>query len=404
MKGFFRIIASFGALQLLTLISPFLLLPIVARIAGEAGWASIAIGQAIGNVAGIAVNYGWSLRGPSRIARAEQGENSGIFAESLASRAVVFAVVAPGAILITAILSEPDFVLLSSGMTFAMMLTGMSPNWFYIGIGKVRPLIYYAAIPKLASNVLGAILILATRNLLIYPIVLIAASIFTLVSITIRVTTLSRLRTALHWRRIFYTLRDHTPATGTDILEASFSSAPLIVAGVLLPALPTSQLASADKLYKLGLYAVSALGSAVQSWIYGPNRHPSLRRSKAAILAHLTLGVLGGISLALIGPLATSILFGSSLSADFNIMFWYGITYIALNITTSLMRHVLFPAKRDGFVLLANGLAAFFGLPTMVILTIAFGAPGVVAGLAISQFIVTTVLIYPAFTSVRRLR
>jgi len=66
-----RRLTGFTLLPLLSLVTPFLLMPVIARVAGGGGWSSVVAGQAVGTFGATVVFWGWNVVGPVQAARAE---------------------------------------------------------------------------------------------------------------------------------------------------------------------------------------------------------------------------------------------------------------------------------------------------------------------------------------------
>ena len=89
-------ISAFAGLPLLSSLTPFLLLPYIARVGGEGTWNALAVGQAVGSLAAILVALGWTLSGPARVAGTSDPElRRHLYAISLLTRLVAFAVCLP---------------------------------------------------------------------------------------------------------------------------------------------------------------------------------------------------------------------------------------------------------------------------------------------------------------------
>ena len=62
-----RRLLGFMLLPAIAALSPIIALPVVVRIAGDAGWASAIAGESIGTFAAIAIGWGWATIGPALI-------------------------------------------------------------------------------------------------------------------------------------------------------------------------------------------------------------------------------------------------------------------------------------------------------------------------------------------------
>jgi len=86
-RSVLRRLTGFTVLPLLSLVTPFLLLPVVARVAGPSGWSSFVAGQAVGMVGATVVFWGWNVGGPVLVAQASSAvERAEVYAASLRTR------------------------------------------------------------------------------------------------------------------------------------------------------------------------------------------------------------------------------------------------------------------------------------------------------------------------------
>jgi PST family polysaccharide transporter len=142
--------------------------------------------------------------------------------------------------------------------------------------------------------------------------------------------------------------------------------------------------------------AVIALGNAFQAWVLEPSALDVRRRHRLAIISHVGLGAVGGLGIALLGPLLTGIVFGTAVAAAPIPSLLYGVAFFFLSSTTPLIRNILIPAQRYRTVFMATIASAVVGISTMV-LGSALGSAGLVAlGVAAAEATSFVVLIRPA--------
>ena len=165
----------------------------VSRTAGSEGIVAIAVGQSVGAVAGIAVALGWPLIGPALVARSNQADRRNAYRQSLVSRLVVLALLAPPAFVLS-------FVLVSSyrlaaglaGLAFAGY--GLTATWFYTGSGDSKGLVLFETIPRVIATAIAGAAIAFGAPLTVYPVLLTAAVIATFYLNSIRMLGTVRLQ------------------------------------------------------------------------------------------------------------------------------------------------------------------------------------------------------------------
>ena len=140
---FAKRILGFAGLPFLSLITPFLFLPILARVAGADAWLAIAVGQSSGGFFALIVALGFNTVGPPLIALAEPSIRPRLLVTSLHARALVWLPSAVIAAVIAAVVSPDDYRIDAAVMAIAMTLTGLSSAWFMIGLGRASMIAIY---------------------------------------------------------------------------------------------------------------------------------------------------------------------------------------------------------------------------------------------------------------------
>ena len=149
--------------------------------------------------------------------------------------------------------------------------------------------------------------------------------------------------------------------------------------------------------------AVIAFGNAFQAWVLDPTSSDVRRRHRLAILSHVGLGLLGGLALALLGPWATSLLFGAAVAAQPVPSALFGVAFFFLSSTTPLIRNILIPSQHYRVVFAATVAAAVVGLLTMIAGSAAGSAAIVSLGVAASEATAFVILVIPARRALRRI-
>ena len=162
------------------------------------------------------------------------------------------------------------------------------------------------------------------------------------------------------------------------------------------PPRPPPAFASADAIYRLGLFSVVALGNTFQGWTLERDAADPRRRHLVALGAHAILGVAGGAFLGLFGPWVSGIMFGEPVRADTLTCVFYGVSFFFLSASTPLIRNILIPARRQKTVLMWTGISAVVGVLLMVLAGLAGNVPGVALGMAVSEAILFAGLMVPA--------
>jgi O-antigen/teichoic acid export membrane protein len=399
-----RRLTGFTVLPLLSLVTPFLLLPVVARVAGPPGWSSFVAGQAIGTVGATVVFWGWNVSGPVLIAQTSSAqERAEVYASSLRTRYLLLLVVVPVAAVVSAVVAQPAHRTHAAAMAAATAFLGMSPSWYGIGAGEPWLLFWYDTLPRVVAAVVGAGLVATTGWISLYPMLLAISVAVSLVTFRRRVTPSATKTWPWPVGRAVGELRHHLGPAGINLAATAYASTPVPVTTVAFRPEVSSPFASADAAYRFGLFSVTAMGNAFQGWTLEADLVEGERRSRhrSALLAHLVLGVVGGGLFAALGPWVTGLLFGAAVAAPRDVCVWYGLAFLFLSVSTPPIRNLLIPAGRVRLVLGWTVGSAVVGLVLMVAAAVAGWSAGVAAAMAVSEALLLAGLLLPALRATR---
>ncbi|RAX17278.1 polysaccharide biosynthesis protein [Pseudarthrobacter sp. AG30] len=398
-----RRFAGFTFVPLIGTLAPLLLLPVAARVGGLDGWYSLAVGQSVGTFGSIAITYGWNVLGPALIAKSkDECFRRSLWVESLGERLLISCAVVPVATCLSWSLGAEEYRLFTVAMAVAFCLNGLTPNWYFIGAGEPRGMAVYDMIPRLVATLLAALLVFLTQSLWSYPLLWILSSLAGPLAIQhkfgwpplFRGRSISDIREGLGKR---------LGVASIDALGGVYVSAPVPLAGATGSTSVAGSIASSDKLYRFGLIAVTTLGNTLQAWTLDPHAESPRRRHVAAIFAHCALGLLGLLALGLVGEFGTALLFGDEVKAATSTMWFYGVAFFAVSVSTPLIRNLLIPSLKTRFVLAGTAIGALVGVIAMLTLGRTFGANGVAAGFMLSEVMLVVVILPPALQHLSRI-
>ncbi|GAB3804823.1 hypothetical protein GCM10028798_25790 [Humibacter antri] len=393
---------GFTTIPLVAFVAPLLVLPIVARVGGVDGWASVGIGQSLGAFGVYTTSFGWNAIGAARVAL-EKDENRRklVFAQSLWTRGVAFAVTSIVLGSIAFAISADGYRWVGALVAVATALGGMTVSWYGVGVSKPSLVMRYETIPITVAMILAAVAILLTGQIILYPVFM---GLATMIGIYLMCRSLFRESSfppaaTLGLGGVFR--RNAGPAV-IDASGGAYSSAPVPIARATTGLAGVAGLVSADRVYRFGLTAVVVVGNALQGWVLEcAPAEGRYRRQIASIAAHLGLGLVGGGVLAIGGPWIAMLLFGGSVVPSEPVFFWYGVAYLSISVATPFIRNLLIPGNKTGVVVIATVLSALIGIGAMVVLGLVLGLVGVAMALAISELVVTCILAVPAFQLLR---
>ncbi|MGC0369602.1 hypothetical protein [Microbacterium sp. SLBN-111] len=383
MKVLLARILGFGSLPLLASLAPLLLLGVVSRASTLDQWEAVNVGQAIGSFATAVTMFGWQVVGPPAVAlAANEGERRSTYAAAWWLRAGVLVIVAPAAVTLSIARSPAGTGWLAAAMCVSAALSGMSMTWYAIGLGRARLITAFEVVPRIVALAIGAGMVALTGNPLWYP------------GCTILGILLAQL--AFHRRRFSRLLpiwpgrhalrsavRLSAPGAGVLILAGVRSSSPVFASTVVDDGDGVVPLSSADRLFRYSLFSISALGDALQNWVL--EGAGGGRRQRVALALHVTLGVVGALGLAVLGPWCTAVLWGAPVAATPEYCGGYAAAFFFVSVGTPLVRNVLVPRARTRLVLISDVAGLFCGGVAAIPLVAALGAPGIPWALAVAE-------------------
>ena len=383
-EGLARRVLAFAGLPFLSLVTPFLFLPILARVAGADAWLAIAVGQSVGAFAALFIALGYNTVGPTMVALVGPPDRAAVLRRSVLPRLAIFIPGAIIAIVIAALIAPEANRVDAAIMALAMALTGLSSAWYMVGLGRARLIVGYEILPRIIATAFAAAALLLLGQVIWYPVLLVAASVVSVVWFLLRTVGAVELR---HSRpgEVREVLRENRTAMVTEVAGGAYNSLAVSFVSITATTVQAAAYVSGDKLYRIGQYSVSALGNALQGWVVEDEARDFTNRAKRSLLIHLGLGLLGFAAFALLGPPLSGLLFGADVAIDEATALGFGAATIGIALGTALGRVILvgLGARREFMTCVLIG--ATVGVPAILLLAANFGAAGGAWGLALGE-------------------
>lgn len=400
-----RRVIGFTTIPLISIIAPLLVLPVVARVGGVDGWASVGIGQALGAFGVFTTSFGWNVIGSARVALEKDTDaRRVIFLESLWTRGIAFVVTALLVGSASYAMSAPDFRWTGALTAIATALGGMTISWYGVGVSRSSLVLLYESIPMAVAMALAAAAVFLTRQIILYPAFMILGSL-TGLALFCRLLFAGNELPGANRPRLLNGFRRNLGPAIVDASGGAYASAPVPLSRLTTGIGPAAGVASADRVYRLGLTVIVVIGNALQGWIL--ERSPQdgrFHRQVAGMVAHLLLGVVGALVLVFGGRLISGVLLGAAVVPVWQVFLWYGVAFFAISTATPFIRNLLIPSGNVRIVVIATVISAIVGVSAMAVFGVAMGVVGVAFALAISELLVTCVLAVPAFRVLLRER
>lgn len=370
--GTTRRLGLYGASVLLNGVISLVTIPVVIAVAGADPWASMATGQSIGNSIGVLVAFGWGLTGPATIAMASAARRPGLFLDSLFSRgALLLPLVVVQALVTIAIVPHAKLVAFVAGL--AMMLAGVSANWYFTGESRPGRFLLLDTVPRVLGTVVGLLLVVLTDELLFFALAQLTGSLLALgVSsyVIFRGQNLD-FREAARWRNIVARLSEQRHGVVATGLQAGLTPAILAVVAVAAPSsLPLFVLA--DRLSKFVGMGTSPLIQVFQGWVPAARGAELLRRITLSARVTVALGALAAVSYAALLPLFSQLLTHGQVAVDTSSAIAFGLVASSWVISPYLTNVALMAVGRVRVI----AFSAAVGVPLTLVLLIAAEALG----------------------------
>ena len=249
----------------------------------------------------------------------------------------------------------------------------------------------FETLPVSISVALAIPLLLLTEQLLWYPILTLIG--FLTGPLLLNLRLYRRPLPPFAGRRILRAYRANLSVAAAETIGGSYTSAPIPLAQGILGATASGQATSADKFFRIALFAVTVLSNTLQKWVLEVSyAHGRLRRHFVAFGLHAALALIGGAALTVLGPVFSSLLFGEKATPEIAVFLGFGATFALTSLTTPFIRNVLVPAGLNRYVLFGTLGAALVGVPLMVF-GAQWGLSGIIAGLAASELVILAVVV-----------
>ena len=394
---------GFSLLPILGAVSPLLVLPVIGRVLGIEGWAAIAVGQSVGLAASAPIYWGWNVVGPAEIALADSDRRGQLFRLSLATRGLIALPACAVAAAAAAIIIGGSYAGIAALMAVAAAVSGLSPTWFYIGVGQPGKIAMFDSLPRLAAALLSVPIILVTHSGFVYPALTLALSVIGLVAAARSIISRAG-RDPITWPMVGSRFRRQGFLAVSALITTSYTNASVALVSVApgQTSVSVGNFAAGTRLIGMAQAGLTAVVNAFQGWVGrgSPSGEPSSR--VIALRTTIGLGVGGGVTLAIFLPPVSSLIFGAEIRVGEVTAVFLGLAFLLYAATASLTFYVLVPLGSTGIISTATIIASVVGAPLVIFLAAHFGAAGAASAIAAAELIVLLIETPVAYRCVSR--
>lgn len=392
----FGVVGGFALPVILSAVVGVVTVPVLIAGIGQEQWGLIYLAQTVGQIGGVAVAFGWGATGPATVASTPTGSRAPLYRQSVVIRCVLFVLVAPLAIGAMLLLTRGDVaVAVLGGIVYLVPLLG--GGWFFIGEGRPLRLLLFDALPGIAGTIGGSVAAAVTHDIQVFLVCQGAGYVVAVVLAALSIH-LGRDRHAAgsvvlkSWRD---TLRDQRSAVVTSATSTLYAGLPVIAVTWFVPTLQ-STFSLAHLLFRYCTIAFTPIQQFFQGWVPAiPERLP--HRVRVAAVAASAVSAVGGVLLAVLGPIAASLLSAGdstrSAGVTFALSLPFGVAIAAVCSSAVIGLACLVALGRTADVAVSTVVGAVVGAP-LILLAAWSGQLALVAwAFAASEIAVTTVQI-----------
>lgn len=375
--------------MLLTTCVSLLSFPLVISGLGADTWARFAAAQAVAALLSVVVGWGWAVTGPSRVAALRPELRGEYWADSVAVRAILALGAIPVGASWTALIVD-ERTAPSTVVGLATLLgNGLSSSWYYAGLGQARRLFKIVSLPSAVGVAVCAALAALTSSAWVYVSALSVVTVATLIVSTIDVWKLAgmpHMRTSRHRLKSAFVQQ----ASGVVVagISTTFVSLPLVFAAAVYPQ-QLSELAMADRLYRVGRTAVTPVTQSFQSHIPDSEDRLTFVRTVRSLPTLVIFSCIAALGFSFGAPLVATLLSGSTIAVGVEIAAAYGLALSGLVITSVLGVACLAVVGRGRWLVGSVVAGAVCGVALIAAgVIIRAGILGIAAAIAVAELVV----------------
>lgn len=377
--------SGYAVSMALLAIASLIVVPSLIRAGGAAAWGAIAAGQAVGALGAVLISYGWSIVGPSLIAKGSAQDRRNEFIASIQVRT---ALVIPVLIVVAGLsaIVSPQYIGLAAVGAVQAGVAGLSANWFFVGLG--RPFVFLAAetLPRVLGSVVAIVVMNRGASALVGVLCQVAGMVAAFAIATTWILAHLRAHGAIPHPRaaLRSVLGEHRHGVTAILGGTAYVSAPLILVSIFAPAAQPLY-ALVDKLQRQVAVGLSPAVTVVQGWV--PAGGHARQRAPKAIKYGAATAAAGAVVMMVLSPYLARFMGAGALTVPLPMTILTGLFVGVYFLDGIVAKAVLSALGQVRLIAKATLISASIGLPLVVLGGYFFGAAGalgaVVLGLAV---------------------
>ena len=378
---------GFGFSVLVLGVASLLAIPAMIEADGKIAWGAIALGQTIGTSAGVFALYGWALFGPAQVASATATERRVCYLESARARLalVLPAAVAAASIAFALAPGEPAYAAVGA---VAATSTGLSANWFFVGLARPYALLVLETIPRAGGIAAGIVLMDFGCSAVVLPACALVGMIagFAIATLWVMRSTTHAGAQRVRPRAVREVLSSQRQGIATDIAMTTFAAAPLMIVSILAPAIqPTFALA--DRFGRQADFALAPARAVLQGWVPRVVGDARAARARIALLVAAGFSIVVGVGLIVVAPTLMSWLGNGQISIPEGVVFLVAAFVAVTCFVRTLELVALAPFGRLNVAATAIAVSSLVALPAVALGAKFFGTIGAQGGVVLGLLV-----------------
>lgn len=349
-----RQVSQMLVVQTVSALAPFLILPVVSRVATPEQWSAFVLGQTVGLFMAVVVAYGWQVAGLSLLPAAPPEHRPAIFVRSIATRISLSLVVLPlTALIVLLIPTHGQFKVTFWVAAGYVCFTGLGSAWYFTAQGKPIKMLLYGALPMAATAGASAFLVLHDVSPAIFGVLLTAAGFMSLTAVLVLEVKPGRQAwlTEVRPKAVLDSLREHGSMAASQAVSALYVALPMAAAATILPVGQAAIYASIDRGITVSNTVLGSFGNVFQTWTSQLRGGPRAHVSSIILISIGTIALIGWL---VGGPAAIKLAFGDQPVPNQATCALVGLYLLLTSIRGAALRFYVVPAGRYGSALTAS--------------------------------------------------
>ena len=392
-----RKVGGFSASILVGTVIGVFAIPLLTAALGQERWSAIAVLQTAGQLGAVFVAFGWGATGPSIVASMPPEDRRPFYRHSFRVRTILYLAAVPVLAVLLTLPLHGDVTLAVLG-ALAYLLPGLGAGWYFTGVARPGQFFFYEALPTAAGAVLGIAAAMLTGEAWTVPAAqFVGSGVGVLLGRHVILRGSEDSTENLRFPGFWATLREQRHAVLTASTSALYVAAPLFFVSVFFVDARATY-AMADRLFKYASLALLPIQQVFQGWVPAV---PSslLRRARLALLAGVSLGIVGGACVAVLSPVVSP---WFNNPVPFSVSLPLGVAFAGVATSGIVGYACLVVVGKTRFLAVSTVVGALVGLPLMVSTAVLHTLPGVAAAVAVTELTVAAVQVVVLIRELRR--